>query len=96
MTGLLKLCYLLRYYSLTIIEIACALGLTCWVLRFHHYNTSVGKVPNWVRVWSLSYFVLNVANRPLFQFIYLCNILSGCLALDANVAIFEAASNLFN
>ena len=41
-----------RYYSLTIIEIACALGLTCWVLRFHHYNTSVGKVPKWVRVWA--------------------------------------------
>jgi len=44
-----------RYYSLTIIEIACALGLTCWVLRFHHYNTSVGKVPNWVRVYILGY-----------------------------------------
>lgn len=43
-----------RYYSLTIIEIACALALTCWVLRFHHYNTSVGKVPNWVRVWTLT------------------------------------------
>jgi len=44
-----------RYYSLTIIEIACALGLTCWVLRFHHYNTSVGKVPKWVRVYILGY-----------------------------------------
>lgn len=44
-----------RYYSMTIIEIACALGLTCWVLRFHHYNTSVGKVPNWVRVYILGY-----------------------------------------
>ncbi|XP_078383130.1 neuronal acetylcholine receptor subunit alpha-2-like isoform X2 [Oculina patagonica] len=44
-----------RYYSLTIIEIASALGLTCWVLRFHHYNTSVGRVPNWVRVYILGY-----------------------------------------
>lgn len=52
-----------RYYSLTIIEIACALGLTCWVLRFHHYNTSVGKVPNWVRVYILGYIAKVVRYR---------------------------------
>ncbi|XP_029194823.2 neuronal acetylcholine receptor subunit alpha-7-like [Acropora millepora] len=44
-----------RYYASTIIEITCALVLTCWVLRFHHYNTSVGKVPTWVRVYILGY-----------------------------------------
>ncbi|XP_068705894.1 neuronal acetylcholine receptor subunit alpha-2-like isoform X3 [Montipora foliosa] len=43
------------YYVATIIEISCALILTCWVLRFHHYNTSVGKVPSWVKVYILGY-----------------------------------------
>ena len=42
-----------RYYVLTIIEISSALALTCWVLRFHYYNTSIGRIPNWVRVWLL-------------------------------------------
>lgn len=44
-----------RYYVVTITEISCALILTCWVLRFHHYNTSVGKVPSWVKVYILGY-----------------------------------------
>ena len=43
-----------RYYSVTIIEVACALCLACWVLHFHHHHTSFGKVPNWVKVGTIS------------------------------------------
>lgn len=54
---------ILRYYVLTIIEISSALALTCWVLRFHHYNTSIGRIPNWVRVCILGY----VAKAVLYK-----------------------------
>ena len=43
-----------RYYSLTIMEVSCALLMVCVVLRLHHQNTSVGKVPKWIRVWRMT------------------------------------------
>ncbi|EDO36667.1 predicted protein [Nematostella vectensis] len=44
-----------KYYSLVIAEVSSGLFLTCWVLRFHHYNTSLGPLPLWIRIYVLGH-----------------------------------------